>query len=178
MINIELLPKEMVLAYLYNHAKLPTRHQVLNKNLSFKEYQKNPEAWPHDPMLQFSSRDMSFEQGKVLIAKQRALGSLNFSDLYGRKLYVNLSKDEFNPCHYDKHNGKGTAKLAIQRLRKTANIPEPEPFRGLKRGWFSKYCELTSKEKEEKEEKEEKKIPSKNNVGRRNKSGGKSARTH
>lgn len=143
MINIENLPKEEVLTYLYNYAnnKVPLA-ELQRKSELFREYMANQESWPHDPYLQFSSRDMNATQAAIIIEKYQRQGSLRFMQLYSRKLFVDISGDTFNPAHYDRFNGEGRAKAAIKKLRSDLGIPKPEHRSPLRSGWFDLYSAL------------------------------------
>lgn len=86
MISIQGLPKEKVLAALYNNAKPLGR--------GFLHYTPGP---------------LSDEE----VREQMEDGRLYFDYVKGRVMKVDLSGDTLDPYFYDRDNGRGAAELAL-----------------------------------------------------------------
>lgn len=93
-ISLEGLNKADVLAALYNSSK--------PQGLGF---------------LQFENKPMTREEAEELLKKWTY-----FDYLKGRVMKVDLSKDDLDPWDYDRDNGPGAARRAIDELRATGNI--------------------------------------------------------
>ncbi len=89
MISIKELNKAEVLAALYNNSRV--------QGLGY---------------LQAEAGDMRVDQAEQILTEQT-----NFDYLKGRIMKVNLVGDEFEEWLYDRDNGEGAAKRAIDRLR-------------------------------------------------------------
>jgi hypothetical protein len=64
------------------------------------------------------SVDMTLEDAEQIIKETFDLrdGTLYFDYLRGRVMKVDLTKDEFNPRHFDRDNGQGAALAAISTI--------------------------------------------------------------
>ena len=97
MINIKDLPKNKVLAYLYDSA--------ITQGMGFLQYDPAP---------------MSDEEAQSILDS----GQTYFDYVKGRVMKVDLSKDEFDPWLYDRDNGNGSAHAVIEQLRKDLKSTE------------------------------------------------------
>lgn len=97
MIDISGIDKGEVLAALYNGAKAP--------GLTF---------------FQERGRDMTDDEARVLLAQRTY-----FDYLYGRVMKVDLGTDNFDPRGYDRDNGPGAAKHAIDRVEQNHSPDGP-----------------------------------------------------
>jgi hypothetical protein len=90
-INIAHLSKAAILAGLYNEA------QVLGMGT-----------------LHAKEGDMPIDDAHDLIKSGRTY----FDYVYGRVIKVNLAKDSFDPCMYNRDNGAGKAERIVGEIRK------------------------------------------------------------
>jgi hypothetical protein len=87
-INISGIPKEKVLVALYNKAK------ALGMGV-----------------FQYIPGDMKEDDAKIILKETKS-----FDYLYGRVMKVNISGDSFDDWLYDRDNGEGAAKEAIESI--------------------------------------------------------------
>lgn len=87
-INLSGLDKAAVLAALYNASR--------PQGMGFMHYDPAP---------------MSVEQARLLLTE-----TTDFDYLQGRVMKINLSGDELDPWGYDRDNGEGAARMAIESI--------------------------------------------------------------
>ncbi len=66
-----------------------------------------------------NDRTMSIEDANSYVQGRttRDGKSIYISSVKGRELYVDLSGDQIDATIYDKHNGEGSAQIAVDELR-------------------------------------------------------------
>lgn len=62
-------------------------------------------------LLQFNSKEMTVKEARKLLETQ-----VSFDYIYGRVMKIDLSGDTLDPWLYDRDNGEGAAKAAIEGL--------------------------------------------------------------
>ena len=98
MINIKGLGKAEVLSALFNSSKMQGLNIQL-VNMGMRDYPK----------------PMTKEEAQSILDK---MGEEKYFDyLNGKVMKVNITNDEFREWGYDRDNGEGSAKLAIDTLR-------------------------------------------------------------
>lgn len=104
-INIKDLDKAAVLAGLYNNSKVQGMGFFGQKSLGNK-----------------AGKAMTVEDAKKEIEDLQTNGrKLYFDYLHGKVMKIDLSGDELNPGMYDRDNGEGAAKAAIEQVRNSAD---------------------------------------------------------
>lgn len=113
-LNIKGVPKEKILAALYNQA-IP---QGLGILMYEKKEMTEQEAWW---IINFRGDDNCFRAGEN--PRDMLRNELYFDYLFGRALKVDLSGDCFCSRLYDQNNGENSAKKALKGLiRQKAKI--------------------------------------------------------